>query len=98
VWPAAVEAVLLEHAEVADAQVFGRSDPEWGQTVVAAVVPRDRAAPPTLEELRDHVRARLAPWAAPARLELSDELARTPGGKLLRRPQTAVQPPSTTST
>jgi O-succinylbenzoic acid--CoA ligase len=98
VWPAAVEAVLLDHGQVADAQVFGRPDPEWGQVVVAAVVPRDHASPPTLDELREHVRSRLAPWAAPARLELADELARGTGGKLPRQPQTAVHPPSTSST
>ena len=39
--PAEVEAVLLEHAAVADAGVFARADPEWGEAVVARVVVRD---------------------------------------------------------
>ena len=37
--PAAVEAALRDHPGVADAVVFGRPDDEWGQRVVAAVVP-----------------------------------------------------------
>ena len=45
--PAAVEAALREHPDVADAVVFGRPDDEWGQRVVAAVVPtRGRRARP----------------------------------------------------
>ena len=43
--PAAVEAALREHPDVADAVVFGRPDDEWGQRVVAAVVPAPGARP-----------------------------------------------------
>ncbi|MGH9062143.1 MAG: AMP-binding protein, partial [Acidimicrobiales bacterium] len=38
--PTEVEAVLLEHGTVSDAAVLGRPDPEWGEAVVALVVPR----------------------------------------------------------
>ena len=43
--PAAVEAALREHPDVDDAVVFGRPDDEWGQRVVAAVVPAAGASP-----------------------------------------------------
>ena len=51
--PAAVEAALRAHPDVADAVVFGRPDEEWGQRVVAAVVPapRDDAGPRGLRQL-----------------------------------------------
>ena len=39
VWPVAVERVLHEHPGVAEVTVIGRDDPEWGQRVVALVVP-----------------------------------------------------------
>jgi O-succinylbenzoic acid--CoA ligase len=65
--PAAVEAVLREHPDVDDAVVFGRPDDEWGQRVVAAVVPAPRAAP-NLTALRSWVTDRLGAPAAPREL------------------------------
>jgi O-succinylbenzoic acid--CoA ligase len=84
VWPGDVEAALRSHPAVADCAVFGRPDPSWGQRVVAAVVPRDRAVPPTLEELRDHVGALLGRHQAPRELVLVESLPRTALGKLQR--------------
>ena len=84
VWPAAVEAILTELPSVAEAAVVGRPDPEWGQRVVAVVVPVDPSAPPTLDELRDAVKERLGPWAAPKALELVTSLPRTSIGKIRR--------------
>ena len=84
VWPGDVEVALRSHPAVADCAVFGRPDPSWGQRVVAAVVPRDRAVPPTLEELRDHVGALLGRHQAPRELLLVESLPRTALGKLQR--------------
>ena len=66
--PVEVEAVLLEHPGVLDAAVFGRSDPEWGEAVVAQVVLADGAGVET-EALRAHCAARLAPFKVPKRFE-----------------------------
>ena len=44
------------HPGVARGRGVASADPEWGERVVAYVVPR--GAPPTLDELRDHVAAR----------------------------------------
>ena len=60
----------------------GRPDPEWGQRVVAWVVPADPSAPPTLEELRGLVAEHIAPFAAPRRLVLVDALPTTSIGKV----------------
>ncbi|SHN82162.1 O-succinylbenzoic acid--CoA ligase [Geodermatophilus obscurus] len=65
--PQAVEAVLRQHPDVADAVVFGRPDEEWGQRVVAAVVPAP-GAEPDLAALRPWVTARLGGPAAPREL------------------------------
>jgi O-succinylbenzoic acid--CoA ligase len=85
VHPAEVEAVLADHPAVAQVVVAGVPDPEWGQRLVAYVVPADPRRPPSLEGLRAHARERLAAAKAPRGLMLLDELPRTPSGKIVRR-------------
>lgn len=99
VWPAAVEPVLATHPAVAEVAVVGRPDPEWGAAVTAVVVPADAAHPPSLAELRDHVRAQLPAHCAPRHLELVAALPRTTLGKVRRHllspttlPPTALSP------
>jgi o-succinylbenzoate---CoA ligase len=84
VWPDPVERVLETVDGVAEAAVAGRADPEWGQRVVAWIVPADRTRPPTLDTLRDAVKAVLPAYAAPHELVLTDALPRTALGKLQR--------------
>jgi len=84
VWPDEVEAALRSHPDVADVAVTGAPDREWGQRVVAWVVPVDRALPPTLDALREHCRERLARFKAPRELIFLDTLPRTVSGKLRR--------------
>lgn len=84
VWPQEVEAALHAHPKVAEIAVGARPDPEWGQRVVAFVVPADPADPPTLEELREAASRRLPRHKAPRELVLLPELPRTVPGKLRR--------------
>jgi O-succinylbenzoic acid--CoA ligase len=84
VWPQEVESVLREHPKVAEVLVGGRLDPEWGQRVVAFVVPADPAAPPMLEELRELAGARIGRHKAPRELVLVAELPLTGSSKLRR--------------
>ncbi len=84
VWPSAVESVLARHPGVAEVAVWKRPDPEWGERVVAWVVPADPSTPPGLESLRAAVSEQLAPWAAPKELVVVDSLPRTSSGKVQR--------------
>ena len=84
VWPDAVEAALLTHPAVAEVAVAGTADPEWGQRVVAWVVPADPSAPPTLAELRRHVADTLPAFCAPKELRFATTLPRTALGKIQR--------------
>ncbi|HEX2051097.1 MAG TPA: AMP-binding protein [Actinomycetota bacterium] len=81
VHPARVAALLEEHPGVRAAAVVGRPDPEWGQRVVAVVVPSG-ARPPSLDDLRTFVRIRAARHEAPRELVVVDELPLLPSGKV----------------
>ncbi len=84
VWPARVEPIIRSLPSVAEVVVVGRAHPEWGHQVTAVVEPADPAAPPTLEEIRQAVRAALPPWWAPRAVELVESFPRTPLGKIRR--------------
>ncbi len=84
VWPAAVERVLATHPAVAEVAVWKRPDPEWGERVVAWVVPADPARPPGRDELAELVAATLSPWAAPKEAVAVAALPRTASGKVRR--------------
>jgi len=83
VWPDAVERVIADLPGVAEVAVAGVPDPEWGQRVVAWVVPADAAAP-SLADLRTAVSQHLAAFMAPKELHLVEALPRTAIGKVSR--------------
>ena len=80
VWPQQLEAALASHPLVAEVAVTRRADPEWGERVVAFVVPRDASAVPTLDALRAHLGEQLPRYMAPRELVVLDRLPRTAAG------------------
>jgi len=66
---------------VYDAAVVGLPDERWGEAVTALVELRAGTAP-TQEELRAHVRERLAPYKAPKSVLFVDSIGRAPSGKV----------------
>ncbi|MEV4804920.1 AMP-binding protein [Nonomuraea sp. NPDC049421] len=87
IYPAEVEAALLEHPSVADVAVIGVPDPEWGHKVVALVQPAAgvSAGDELTAELLRHCAPRLARLKHPRVIEYRESLPRTPTGKLSRR-------------
>lgn len=83
VYPAEVEQRLLEHPSVAEVVVFGVADDEWGERVVAAVVPRPDTSP-AREELQEHARQGLQKAKVPKQILIVDDLPRTSTGKTKR--------------
>lgn len=82
--PAEIEDVLVEHPQVRECAVVGPEDPEWGQIIVAVVVPAPGTEPHP-EELRAFVRAQLRGSRTPDRIVFRDELPTNATGKVLRR-------------
>lgn len=82
--PAELEDVLVEHPAVRDVAVVGADDAEWGQIIVAVVVP-ESATRPDPEQLRAFVRERLRGSRTPDRIVFCDRLPTTATGKVLRR-------------
>jgi o-succinylbenzoate---CoA ligase len=83
--PAEVEAVLLEHPGVAEVAVAGVPDAEWGERVVAWVVPVAGAPRPEPDALAAFSRARLAAPKRPRRWIYLEALPRNANGKVDRR-------------
>lgn len=81
---AAVEAALRHAPGVAEVAVTGRPDPEWGQVVVAVVVPTEPSALPSRETLRAHVRVTHPAAWAPREVLVVEALPRDAMGKIGR--------------
>jgi len=79
--PAEVVAALLRAPGVRDAAVLGEADPDWGERVVAVVVPTDPGDPPSLKMLRMHVKESLPRYASPSRVVLAAAIPVLPSGK-----------------
>jgi acyl-CoA synthetase (AMP-forming)/AMP-acid ligase II len=82
--PAEIEDVLVEHPHVRDCAVVGADDPEWGQIIVAVVVPQP-STEPDVEDLRSYVRSQLRGSRTPDRVVFREELPTNATGKVLRR-------------
>ncbi|GGA74476.1 acyl-CoA synthetase [Pseudoclavibacter endophyticus] len=81
VFPAEVEAAILEHDAVRDAVVFGMPDRRYGERVVA-VVALEAGAALTRDELASFLDAGIAGYKKPKLVAFVDSLGRTPHGKI----------------
>jgi acetyl-CoA synthetase len=82
-----VESALVDHQQVAEAAVCGRTDEQTGQAIVAFVSLKggDEGSLELLEELRAHVAKKIGKIARPANIVFTPELPKTRSGKIMRR-------------
>lgn len=85
--PAEIESCLVRHPSVANAAVIGKPDATRGAIIKAFIVLQPGAAPSAAleDEIRAHVRGRLAPYEYPKEIEFIDQLPMTATGKVQRK-------------
>lgn len=82
IYPREVEEALLQHPGVAEVSVIGRPDPEWGEVVVAYVVPSAEA--PKIEELDRYCLDAIARFKRPKDYRIVEDLPKNNYGKVLK--------------
>jgi long-chain acyl-CoA synthetase len=87
IYPAEVDAVLLEHPAVGDVATIGVPDEEWGEEVKAVVQPADgvEGSDALAAELMEYCRAHLAHYKCPRSVDFVAELPREDTGKIFKR-------------
>src|ERR1700760_2167829 len=87
VYPAEIERVLAQHHDVDMVAVVGVPDPEWGETPVAAIIPKSHVSDQDAlaAELAAVCRAELAGYKQPRRFVFWREFPLGPAGKILKR-------------
>jgi long-chain acyl-CoA synthetase len=86
IYPAEVDAVLLEHPAVGDVATIGVPDEEWGESVKAVVQPAGgvEGSDELAAELMDFCRDRLAHFKCPRSVDFVSELPREDTGKIFK--------------
>lgn len=87
IYPAEIEAVLVNHPRVVDAAVFGIPHEEFGEEVKAAIELNEGEVPSgeIVEELIAHCKEHLASFKAPRSIDFLEQMPRNPTGKLMKR-------------
>jgi len=87
IYPAEVDAVLLEHPKVADVATIGIPNEEWGEEVKAIVELLDGSAgsPELAAELIEFTRSKLAHYKCPRSIDFVATLPRQDNGKIYKR-------------
>ena len=74
--------MLTDHPLVGDAVVLGVDNEEWGEAVVAVVVPADLNEIPSVDDMRAYLRDKLAGYKIPKDIVLTAAIPRTANGKV----------------
>ena len=87
IYPAEIEATLVQHPKIRDVAVFGIPDDDWGESVkavvepIAGIVPNDELA----EEILEYAKENMAKYKIPRSIDFIEELPRLTTGKLYKR-------------
>ncbi len=87
IYPAEIEAELMQHPKIADVAVFGIPNDDWGEEVKAVIEPVDgiEGGEALTREILEWAASRLARYKTPKSIDYLPELPRDPNGKLYKR-------------
>lgn len=87
IYPAEIEAELIQYPKVVDVAVFGIPNDDWGEEIKAVVQVADGVTPgdALTAEILEWCKGRLAKMKTPRSIDYVDELPRDPNGKLYKR-------------
>jgi long-chain acyl-CoA synthetase len=87
IYPAEIEAEMIQHPKIADVAVFGIPNEDWGEEVKAVVELVDgvTASEAVTHDIFEFLKPRLARMKTPRTLDYIDEMPRDPNGKLYKR-------------
>ena len=84
IFPAEIEAQLIQMEAVVDCAVFGAPDPEFGERVIAAVQCREGQTVRD-EDILAYLETRLARFKLPRQIDFHDALPREDSGKIFKQ-------------
>lgn len=84
IFPAEIEAAIINMPEVYDCAVFGAPHPEFGETIVVAVHCQDNQTV-TLDEIHAYLKDKLARFKFPRKLDIHNALPREDSGKIFKQ-------------
>jgi long-chain acyl-CoA synthetase len=84
VYPREVEEIIYGRPEVAECAVLGVPDREWGERVIAFIMP-EKGHVVVAEELKAHLKTRLSPFKVPKEYIIVTEMPKSAVGKILKR-------------
>jgi len=84
IYPAEIEAQILQYQGVADCAVFGVPDDEFGESLLACIQPHENADI-KVENLREWLSEKVARYKVPKQLLIKHDLPRDDNGKIYKR-------------
>ncbi|MEM7466308.1 MAG: long-chain-fatty-acid--CoA ligase [Pseudomonadota bacterium] len=83
VYPAEIEAVLMQHPNIVEAGVIGKESAKWGESPFAVVVKNDNAL--SENDVLQFCSDKLARFKQPKGVAFAEQIPRNPSGKILKR-------------
>jgi acyl-CoA synthetase (AMP-forming)/AMP-acid ligase II len=84
IYPIEIEDLLMTHPKILEVAVIGIPDEKWGESLLAAVVPKG-SEEFTVEEIEAFCEGKIARFKIPHFVQNVRELPKSPAGKVLKR-------------